>query len=160
MKVKLFHRPVSLLTAFGDKVRVTPGVLSHFAAALYGNSVNLYGVSSGEDSVTFIVDYADEEKAFSILHDSIRTGPIAFSELVVRSNKSAITVNATEMADTPGVAHAAISGLARESINIIEIFSSYGCITLIIEPDQRKKAYSLVVDSLNAKFPQSVEAEE
>lgn len=160
MKVKLFHRPVSLLTAFGENVRVTPGVLSHFSTALYNNSINLYAVSSGEDSVSFMLDYADEEKAFNILRDSIKTGPIAFNELVIRSNKSVITINAEDMADSPGVAHAAVSGLAQEHINIIEIFSSYGCITIVIDPKYKKTAYDLVVNSLKNKFGNSVEATE
>jgi aspartokinase len=160
MKVKLFHRPISLLTAFGDKVRVTPGVLSHFSAALYNNSVNLYAVSSGEDSVSFIIDYADEEKAFNVLRDSMKGTTTAFHELVIRSNKSMITVNATDMADTPGVAHASISGLAQENVNIIEMFSSYGSITIVIDPDHRKKAFDLMVASLKAKFKDRVEVSE
>jgi len=160
MKVKLFHRPVSLLTAFGGNVRVTPGVLSHFSTALYNNSINLYAVSSGEDSVSFMIDYTDEEKAFTTLRESIKTGPIALNELMVRSNKSVITVNAVDMADTPGVAHAAIKGLAQENINIIEMFSSYGCITIVVDPDQKKRAYDLVVSSLREKFGSRVEAVE
>ncbi len=152
MKVKLFQRPVSLITAFGEKVRVTPGVLSHFSSALYNKSINLYAVSSGEESVTFVVDYDDEEKSFSILKDAIKNGPSAFNELVLRGNKSVITIDATELADTPGVAYASISGLARERINIIEMFSSYGNITIVLEQNDRKRAYDLIVESLKATF--------
>jgi aspartokinase len=159
MKVKLFHRPVSLITAFGENVRVTPGVLYHFSSALYKENLNLYAVSSGEVSVTFIVDYADEEKAFTVLRNAIKTGPSAFTDLVLRSNKSIITVDASELVDMSGVAHAAISGLAREKINMIELFSSHGNITIVLEPEYRKRAYELVVESLKSSFAEYLEPE-
>lgn len=152
MKVKLFQRPVSLITAFGDKVRVTPGVLSHFSSALHKRNLNLYAISTGLDSITFIVDYADEQDSFGVLRDAIKDGPSAFSELVLRSNKSVITIDATEHADTPGIASVSISGLAREKLNIIEMFSSYGNITIVVEPEYRKKAYELVLASLSKEF--------
>lgn len=148
MEVKLFNRPVSLVTVFGEKVRVTPGVLEHFTSSLYNNNVNIYAVSTGEDSITFIVDYVDEEKSFAILKDAIKNGPTAFNELVLRSNKSLININASDFAEVPGVAAAAINGLAREKLNIIEVLSSYGNITLILEPETRMRAYELIVSSL------------
>ncbi len=148
MEVKLFNRPVSLVTVFGEKVRVTPGVLAHFSSSLYKNDVNVYAVSTGEDSITFIVDYVDEEKSFAIMKDVIKNGPTAFNELVLRSNKSLININASEFTDEPGVAAAAIKGLADEKLNIIEMFSSYGNITLILEPETRMRAYELIVSSL------------
>ncbi|MGB9634909.1 MAG: ACT domain-containing protein [Candidatus Micrarchaeia archaeon] len=157
MKVRLFQRPVSLITAFGENVRVTPGVLFNFSSALYKENINLYACSSGEDSITFIVDYADEDKAFTVLRNTIKAGPTAFSDLVLRSNKSLITVDASDLVDTPGVAHAAISGLAREKINIIELFSSYGNITIALDPEYRKRAYDLIVDSLKLAFKQYLE---
>lgn len=152
MRVKLFQRPVSLITAFGENVRVTPGIIAHFTNALYNRNINLYGISSGEESLTIMVDYADEEKAFNILKDAVKSGPCAFNELVLRSNKSVVTIDATDLADTPGVAHAATAGLAGEKINIIEMFSSYGSITIVLQPEDRKRGYELIVSSLEQSF--------
>ncbi len=152
MLVKKFHRPVSLITAFGDKVRVTPGVLANFSTALYNNNINVYAVSTGSDSLTMVVDFKDEERAFNILRDTIRNGPSAFNELVLRSNKAIVCIEATEHTETPGVAHTSIKDLAKENINILEMFSSYGSITIVLERKDLERGFELIVNALKEKF--------
>lgn len=152
MKAKLFSRPISLITLFGKNVRVTPGVLSLFSNVLYDNNMNIYAVSSGEESLTFLVDYVDENRAFEAIKTAIQEGPSAFDEIVIRSNKSLINIDASDVADSPGIISLLIAGISDSKISIIEMFSSFGSLSLIINPEDKETAFNLIIDAIEEKF--------
>jgi aspartate kinase len=152
MKAKLFNRPISLITLFGKSVRVTPGVLSLFSNVLYENNLNIYAVSSGEESLTFLVDYVDENRAFEVIKEAVQEGPSAFDEIVIRSNKSLINIDVSDVADSPGIISLLISGISSSKISIIEMFSSFGSLNLVISPEDKETTFNLIVDAIEKKL--------
>jgi aspartate kinase len=152
MKAKLFNRPISLVTLFGKSVRVTPGVLSLFSNVLYENNLNIYAISSGEESLTFLVDYVDENRAFEVIKNAVQEGPSAFDELVIRSNKSLINIDVSDVADSPGIVSLLVAGISDSKINILEMFSSFGSLSIVINPEDKETAFNLIIDAIQKKL--------
>jgi len=143
MDLKLYKRPLVALTLTGDKVRVTPGVLSKFSTALADADINIYCVSSGEYSVTFYVDEKDYEAAKKALHDVVEKHS-AFAALSIMKNIGMITVTGPEFVDSPGMLLGMIEPISKAGINILSVSTSFDSVILFVDWDDARKAYELV----------------
>jgi len=140
--LKLYKRPLAVLMITGDRVRVTPGVLSSFGNALADAGINVYVVSTGEYSVSFYIDEIDHERAKKALHDAV--GRSAFISLNQEKNIGMITVTGQEFVDTPGMLLGMLKPLADEKINVMSISTSFDSVILFLDWDDARKAYEMI----------------
>jgi len=143
MDLKLYKRPVAALTATGDKVRVTPGVLSKFGGALSAANINVYCISSGEYSISFYVDEVDHEKAHKVLEDVIEKHS-SFASLSLLRNMGMITLTGPEFVDSPGMLLGIIEPVSRAGINLLSVTTSFDSVVIFTDWNDARKAYELI----------------
>ncbi len=143
MDLKLYKHPMSLITITGEQVRVTPGILARLSSALYDNGVNIYCVSTGEYSLSFLVVEEDGKRAAEGLRRVIQKD-CAFDSLTVEKNVALITATGKEIAEQSGVLIRLTEPLARKFINMVAVSSSYDSLSIILDWRDRKKAFKLV----------------
>lgn len=142
MDLKLYKRPLSVLTLTGDRVRITPGLLSRFGSSLADIGVNVYAVSTGEYSVSFYLDEIDQERAKKALHQE--AGHSAFISLSEQKNIGMITVTGQELVDTPGMLLGMIKPISEEGINILSVTTSFDSVMLFVGWEDARKAYEII----------------
>lgn len=148
--VKLYKRPLSAISIGGEKVRITPGVLSTFSRPLADNGINIYAVSCGENSVTFFVDEGDTEKSIFIFSDIISKR--RYESISVRKNIGMISISGPELINTPGLLHKIVTPLAKNKINILITTSSLDSDLLFFDYKDTKKAYDLLNNYISTKI--------
>ncbi|NYZ76456.1 ACT domain-containing protein [Candidatus Micrarchaeota archaeon] len=143
MDLKLYKRPISSLSVTGDRVRVTPGVITKFSSALSAKSINIYCISMGEYSVSFFVDDADMEKARDALEDIV-SKTSSFGALSITRNLGMVTVTGTEFMGKPGVISKLAGVLATKNINIVSISTSFDSAVLLLNWKDCGMAYETI----------------
>lgn len=143
MDLKLYKRPVSSLSLTGERVRVTPGVVAKFSSALSAKSINIYCMSMGEYSVSFLVDNADMEKARDALEEIVAKTS-SFGALSIMRNLGMVTVTGREFMDKPGVIAKLSSVLAAKDINVVSISTSFDSAILILKWEDCSRAYETI----------------
>ena len=142
MDLKLYKRPLAALTVTGDKVRVTPGLLSKLGHALSVANINVYCVSMGEYSVSFFVEETDHEKARDALHAAV--DKTSLDALSLLRNIGMITVTGQELIDSPGMLRHLIDPIARSGINLLTVSSSFDSIIVFVTWNDARKTYELI----------------
>lgn len=140
MNLKLYKRPLAVLTITGENVRITPGILAKFSTALAEKMINIYNVSIGEYSMSFFVDEDDTEKAKKTLYDVVTKSP-SFSSLTSRGSIGMLSISSAEFVDTPGVINSLTEPLAKNKINIIALSSSFDSILIFVDWKDARQAY-------------------
>ena len=143
MELKLYKRPVAAFTIAGDKVRVTPGVVSKFSEALAANTINVYCVASGEYAVSFYVDEADYEKAKTALHDVVQK-QTSFASLGLEKGIGMITVTGPELIDAPGMLVGMLNPLVKEKINVLNVSTCFDSVVLFVDWNDAQKSYAAI----------------
>ncbi|MEM4389867.1 MAG: ACT domain-containing protein [Candidatus Micrarchaeia archaeon] len=143
MDLRMYKRPVALITVTGEKVRIVPGVLARLSQALADRMINIYCVGTGEYSVTFAVDQADGKRAHEALSHVI-IKDCAFDAVTMRENVAMITITGGEVAEQPGVLVRLTEPLARKFINILGVSSSYDSLTILVDWDDRDSSFKLI----------------
>jgi aspartokinase len=143
MNLKFYKRPISSLSATGERVRVTPGVVAKFSSALSAKMINIYCISMGEYSVSFFVDDIDTTKARDALEEIVAK-TASFGALSIVRNLGMVTVTGTEFVNKPGVIAKLAGVLASKNINIVSISTSFDSAVLILSWDDCKKAYDAI----------------
>jgi len=142
MDLKLYRRPLAALVVTGDRVRVTPGILSRFGNSLADMGINIYAVSSGEYSVSFYVDELDHERAKKALHQAV--GQSAFISLSQMNNMGMITITGQELLDSPGMLLGIVKPLSEAKVNILTISTSFDSVILFVGWEDARKAYEAI----------------
>jgi len=143
MDLRMYKRPISLVTVAGEKVRIVPGVLARLSQALADRMINIYSVGTGEYSVTFAVDQADGKRAHEALSHVI-IKDCAFDAVTMRENVAMITVTGEEVAEQPGVLVRLTEPLARKFINILGVSSSFDSLTILVDWEDRDDSFKLI----------------
>ncbi len=142
MDLKMYKRPLAVLTATGDRVRVTPGVLSRFGTAFADSGINVYAVSTGEYSVSFYVDELDHERAKKALHGVV--GQSAFISLAQSKDIGMLTITGQELIDSPGMLLRIVKPVSEAGINILSMSASFDSVILFVGWQDVRKAYEMI----------------
>jgi aspartate kinase len=140
--IKLYNRPLAMLTIVGEEMQTTPGVLAKVSMPLSKNGVNIFGVSIGPRSFSLYVTEQDTKKAIQLIHNIITTNKLMKS-VTSETGLALITAESERFIYTPGVIAKLTEPLAKENINIIEILSSRTSISFFVNWDDRDYAVKL-----------------
>ena len=135
--------PISVIAVVGEEILTKTGVLSELTDALAKNKINIYGISTGQNSVTLFIDKSLVDHAHEILHDVVVKND-DLSSLSVGSDIAMITVASQDFIDTPGIITRVTEPLRKQKINIVEISSSQTSVVIFVEWNDGKRAYELV----------------
>jgi len=135
--------PISVIAVVGEEILTKPGILAELAYTLSKNDINIYGVSTGQNSITFFINTKEAEKAHEKLHEVVVENE-NLSSLSLGIEISMITVTSPDFIDTPGIITEITEPLCREKINIVEISSSQTSVVIFVDGKDGKKAYELV----------------
>ncbi len=135
--------PISVIAVVGEEILTKTGVLSELTDALAKNQINIYGISTGQNSVTLFIDKSLVDKSHEILHEVVVANN-DLSSLSVGTDIAMITVASQDFIDTPGIITRITEPLRKKKINIVEISSSQTSVVIFVEWNDGKRAYELV----------------
>jgi len=140
--VRLYEKPLAMLTVVGEEMQTTPGILAKTAAPLSKAGINVFGVSIGPRSFSLYVAEDDAKKALQLLHELVVRNK--FMKSVTSEGSLAMIIAESErFIYTPGVITRLTEPLARSKINIIEILSSRTSISFFVNWDERGQVLKL-----------------
>jgi len=138
----LNNEAISVIAVVGEEILTKPGILAVLTTSLYDNKINIYGISTGQNSITIFVDRALADLAHEILHDVVVEHQ-DLSSLSLGREIAMITVNSQDFIDTPGIITKITEPLRRNNINIVEISSSQTSVVIFVEWNDGKRAYEM-----------------
>ncbi|MDY6780385.1 MAG: ACT domain-containing protein, partial [Halobacteria archaeon] len=154
--------PLAAVTVAGPSIIETPNLLSRLSTVLGEEDINIYGHSTGNDSMTFFVDQEVGRKAERILHDEIVDEPY-FSSVSLRESIAMVIVSGGDFIDTPGMIYRVVEPLYENGINIIEIISSVTSIVVFVDWEVGEETFELIEDVFDetetAKFGDEADGE-
>jgi aspartate kinase len=127
----------------GEELLTKVGVLAELTQTLKNNNFNIYGISTGQNSITLFIDKSVAEEAHKILHDVVVKNQ-DMSSLSLGREIAMISVNSQDFIDTPGIITKITEPLRQNKINIVEISSSQTSVVIFVEWNDGKRAYELV----------------
>jgi len=135
--------PISVVAVVGEKILNKPGILARLTSRLAENSINIIGISTGQNSVTIFVDKKDADEAHRLLHDVVIADD-DLSSLSLGRDIAMITISSPDFIDTPGIISEITEPLRDNDLNIVEISSSQTSVVIFVDWNDSKKAYELV----------------
>jgi aspartate kinase len=139
----LNNEAISVIAVVGEEILTKPGILAVLTNSLYDNKINIYGISTGQNSITIFVDRALADLAHEILHDVVVENQ-DLSSLSLGREIAMISVNSQDFIDTPGIITKITEPLRKNNINIVEISSSQTSVVIFVEWNDGKRAYEMV----------------
>ncbi|MBV1767979.1 MAG: aspartate kinase, partial [Methanobacterium sp.] len=144
LKTTTLHgEPISVIAVVGDSILNKTGILAELTSILAKNNMNIFGISTGQISITVFVNKKDAEEAHRILHEVVVENE-NLSSLSLGKEIAMITVTSPDFIDTPGIISDVTDPLRKNNINIVEISSSQTSVVIFVEWKDGKKAYELV----------------
>jgi aspartate kinase len=137
------NEPIAIIAVVGEEMMTKVGILAELTQALQKNSINIYGISTGQNSITLFVDKSSADTAHEILHEVVVEHPY-MSSLSLGRDISMITVNSQDFIDTPGIITRITEPLRKNKINIVEISSSQTSVVIFVDWNDGKRAYEMV----------------
>lgn len=139
----LSENPISVLAVVGEEILTKTGVLATITDVLARNDINIYGISTGQNSVTLFIDKSLADTAHKLLHDVVVESE-DLSSLSLGREIAMISVASQDFIDTPGIITRITDPLCKNGINIVEISSSQTSVVIFVDWNDGKKAYEMV----------------
>lgn len=140
--VRLYEKPLAMLTVVGERMQTAPGILVKTAAPLSKAGVNIFGVSIGPRSFSLYVADEETRRALKLLHKTV-IGHKLMKSVTSEGSLAMIIAESERFIYTPGVIARLTEPLAKAKINITEILSSRTSISFFVNWDDRKDALKL-----------------
>ncbi|MEN4018837.1 MAG: aspartate kinase [Methanobacterium sp.] len=135
--------PISVIAVVGEEILTKTGILASITDTLALNDINIFGISTGQNSITVFVNKAESERAHEVLHEVV-VETDNLSSLSLGREIAMITVTSQDFIDTPGVIAEITEPLQKNKINIVEISSSQTSVVIFVDWNDGRKAYELV----------------
>lgn len=135
--------PISVIAVVGEEILNKPGVLAELTEILAENEINIFGISTGQNSITVFVNKKDADEAHRILHDVVVKND-NLSSLSLGREIAMISIASPDFIDTPGIISDITEPLRANNLNIVEISSSQTSVVIFVEWKDGEKAYELV----------------
>jgi len=139
----LNSEPISVIAVVGEEILTKTGILAKITGTLALNDINIYGISTGQNSITVFVNKSESEHAHEVLHEVV-VETDNLSSLSLGREIAMITVTSQDFIDTPGVIAEITEPLQKNKINIVEISSSQTSVVIFVDGNDGRKAYELV----------------
>jgi len=135
--------PISVIAVVGEKILNKPGVLAELTDILAENEINIFGISTGQNSITVFVNKKDADESHRILHEVVVKND-NLSSLSLGREIAMISIASPDFIDTPGIISDITEPLRANNLNIVEISSSQTSVVIFVEWKDGEKAYELV----------------
>lgn len=139
--VRMYEKPLAMLTIVGESMQTTPGILSKVSAPLSRAGINIFGVSIGPRSFSIYLSEEDSTRAISLLHKVVASSKL--KSVTSEGDLALIIAESERFIYVPGVIAKLTEPLARAKINIVEILSSRASISFFVKWDDREQALRL-----------------
>ena len=143
--IDLRESPVACLTVAGRAIRNQPGVLAKLSNELAENSINVEGVASGMDSITFYVDEEEAQRAETILHGTVVSDEV-LSSITLEDNVATVRVTGGELPNRPGAIRSIVNPLSDKHIQIHDIITSATSISVFVDWDDGEDTLRIIQD--------------
>jgi aspartate kinase len=140
---KLYPKPLAMLTVVGEEMQVKPGVLEKAVTPLGKSRINIFGVSIGPRSFSLYVTEEESQRALEVLHETVSKNKVMKS-VTSEGGVGMIVAESEKFIETPGVIARLTEPLAKEKINVIEIYSSKASISFFVNWKDSKQAFKLL----------------
>ena len=130
--IDLKEAPVSCLTVAGRAIRNQPGVLAKLSGELAEHGINVEGVASGMDSITFYVNEDDAQRAETVLHGTVVSDEV-LSSITLEDDVATVRVTGGELPNRPGVIKSIVDPLSNAHIQIHDIITSATSISVFVD---------------------------
>lgn len=140
---ELYPKPLAMLTVVGEGMQIKPGILVKAVSPLSRARINIFGVSIGPRSFSLYVTEDESQHALEILHETVRKNRVMKS-VTSEGGVGMIVTESEKFIETPGVIARLTEPLAREKINVIEIYSSKASISFFVNWRDSKRAFKLL----------------
>ncbi len=143
--IDLQEERLCCVTIAGRAIRNSPGILGELSTALGDEGINIDGVSSGMDSITFYVDTDHADDAEALLHDHV-VDDDTLSSVTVEDDIAVVRVTGGELPNQPGIVKRVIDPLSDAHINLYDVITSATSVSVFVPWSDREQALSLVQD--------------
>ncbi len=143
--IDLREQPLACLTVAGRAIRNQRGVLARLANELAEHDVNVDGVASGMDSISFYVDSEDAQRAETVLHGTVVSDEV-LSSITLEDGVAAVRVTGGELPTQPGALRSIINPLSDAHIRIHDVITSATSISLFVDWDDGERTLGIVQD--------------
>jgi len=147
MGVRLYGKPLAMLTIVGRRMQLVPGILVKAATPLSKAGINIFGVSIGPRSFSLYVDREKATRALRLLHEVVKRHELMKS-VTSEEDIAMVIAESEKFIETPGIIARLTEPLAKKRINIIEIFSSRASITFFINWADSRRALKLLKQTM------------
>ncbi|WP_455646028.1 aspartate kinase [Methanosphaera sp.] len=138
---------LSVLAVVGEDLMNKQGIIANVTEKVSENNLSIYGISTGESSITLFFSEKDAEKAHEVLHDLVIRGD-RLSSISLGQKIAMISVVSHDFIDTPGIITSITKPLHENNINIVELSSSQTAVVVFVDWEDGDKAYNLIKETL------------
>lgn len=147
MTITKLDEQLAVLAVVGKDLMNKKGVLAQITQRVNEHNLRIYGISTGESSVTLFFKYEDALKAHEILHDLIINEDM-LSSISLGQKIAMISLVSHDFVDTPGIIANITKPLHENEINIVELSSSQTAVIVFVDWEDGEKAYELIKETL------------
>lgn len=144
--MKLNH-PLSVVAVVGEDLMNKKGIIADISTKVSDNGLGIYGISTGESSITLFFKEEEAPDAHKILHELVIGGD-KLSSISLGQKIAMISVVSHDFIDTPGIIANITNPLHENGINIVELSSSQTSVIVFVDWEDGDRAYELITETL------------
>ncbi len=138
---------LSVLAVVGEGLMSKQGIIAEITERVNEHNLSIYGISTGESSITLFFKHDDAIKAHEVLHDLVIKGD-RLSSISLGQKIAMISLVSHDFVDTPGIIASITKPLHENNINIVELSSSQTAVVVFVDWNDGEKAYKLIKETL------------
>ncbi len=138
---------LSVIAVVGEDLMNKQGIIADITKKVSDNNLSIYGISTGESSITLFFKEEDALKAHEVLHELVIGGD-RLSSISLGQKIAMISVVSHDFIDTPGIIANITNPLHENNINIVELSSSQTAVVVFVDWEDGDKAYELIRETL------------
>ncbi len=138
---------LSVVAVVGEDLMSKQGIIAQITQKVDADGLSIYGISTGESSITLFFREEDAQKAHESLHDLVIEGD-RLSSISLGQKIAMITLVSHDFIDTPGIIARITKPLHDEDINIVELSSSQTAVVVFVDWSDGEKAYNVIKETL------------
>lgn len=147
ISIMKLNEKLSVIAVVGEDLMNKKGIIADVTTKVSDNNLGIYGISTGESSITLFFEEKDAEKAHEVLHELVIGGD-TLSSISLGQKIAMISVVSHDFIDTPGIIASITKPLHENNINIVELSSSQTSVIVFVDWNDGDKAYDLIRETL------------
>lgn len=147
ISIMKLNEKLSIIAVVGEDLMNKQGIIADITKKVNDNNLSIYGISTGESSITLFFKEEDAFKAHEVLHELVIGGD-RLSSISLGQKIAMISVVSHDFIDTPGIIANITNPLHENNINIVELSSSQTSVIIFVDWEDGDKAYELIRETL------------